>query len=58
MACFNFRSFGLVRFCFGSACRHHLDCMNIVKFFPFVADILLGVRCAACVSAVKIELHF
>ena len=32
--------------------------MNIVEFFPFVADILFRARCIACVSAVKIELKF
>ena len=32
--------------------------MNIVKFFPFVADIIFRARCIACVSAVNMELNF
>ena len=31
--------------------------MNIVKLFPFVADIVSKARCIACVSAVYIELN-
>ena len=32
--------------------------MNIVKFFPFVADPVFRARCIACISAVNIELNF
>ena len=32
--------------------------MNIVKFFPFVANILFRARCIACVSSVKIDINF
>ena len=32
--------------------------MKIVKFFPFVADIVIRARCIACVSAVNIDLNF
>ena len=32
--------------------------MNIVKFFPFVADTVFKTRCTGFVSAVKLELNF
>ena len=32
--------------------------MNLVKLFPFDADIVFRARCVACVSAVNIDVNF
>ena len=58
MVCFSFRTFGLVRICFWSACRQLLESVNIDKFFPFVADIVFRARWFACVSSVNMEQSF